>query len=75
MTPSPEPTIFFVPAFLFVRFALRTTMAINAVDIITLSLVIARRHAGDLTESFLLLGSKMIVMVMAAIEVRACVGP
>jgi hypothetical protein len=75
MTPTPEPTVLFVPAFLFIRLALRTTMAINAVDVITFGLIIARCHSGDLAESFLLLGSKLIIMVMAAIEICACVRP
>jgi hypothetical protein len=40
VSPAPESAVFFIPALLFIRLALRTTMAVNAVDIVTLRLVV-----------------------------------
>jgi hypothetical protein len=50
-------------------------MTINTVNIITLGLVITWGHAGDFAEKLLLPGIELVVVVMIAIEIRACVRP
>lgn len=74
MSPTPKATILFIPALLFVRLALWTTMTINTVNIITIGLIIARGHASDFAEICFLLSTEVIVVIMATIKIGAGVG-
>jgi hypothetical protein len=67
MTPAIEPTVFAVIATLRVRFALRTSMTIDAIRIITISLIITRRHPRDLSQDLTLVVAYRIVVTMRAI--------
>lgn len=75
VAPAIESTILLIPALLLIRLALWTTMTVNTINIITLGLVIAWGHAGDFAEILLLPCIKLVIMVMTAIEIRACVRP
>ena len=75
MAPSPESTILFIPAFLLIGLALWTTVAIDAVNIFTFGLIIARGHTSNFAKILFLPGTKLIVVIVAAIEICACVWP
>jgi hypothetical protein len=75
VTPAPEPAVFLIPALPFIGLALWTTMAVNTINVVTLGLVVAWGHPGDLTEIFLLPGVKLVVVIMTAIQICACVRP
>jgi hypothetical protein len=75
VSPSPKSTVLLIPALFLIGLALWTTMAINAVNVVTFSLIIARGHASDFAKILLLPSTELIVMVVAAIEICACVWP
>ena len=75
VSPSPKSAVLLIPALFLIGLALWTTMAINAVNVVTFSLIIARGHASDFAKILLLPGTELIVMVVAAIEICACVWP
>lgn len=67
VTPAPEAAVLFIPALLFVRLALWTTVTVDAVNVITFSLVVAWGHAGNFSKVLLLPGIELIVVVVTAI--------
>ena len=75
VSPAPKSTVLLIPAFFLIGLALWTTVSINAVNVVTFSLIIARGHASDFAKILLLPGTELIVMVVAAIEICACVWP
>ena len=66
MAPAPEPAVFLVPAILLTWLALRTSVAIDALRIVTFRLVVARCHSSDLLKDFLVISAQLVIMVMVA---------
>ena len=66
MAPAIKSAVFFVPAILLAWFALRTSMPIYALRIVTFGLIIARGHPGNLLEDLFVVSAQLIIMVVVA---------